>query len=78
MQKITGRVMDPARCYGACAVGEATVETLAGGPPLPWVLRGCTPIDISCLCPNRKRQASDQVEIQFSMAWNSFMNLRSI
>jgi epoxyqueuosine reductase QueG len=33
MEKITGRVKDLARCYGAGAVGIATTEMLAGGPP---------------------------------------------
>ena len=43
MDKITRRTLDLARCYGACAVGVATVETLAGGPPstdLTYVLPG--------------------------------------
>ena len=33
MEKITRRAMALARSYGACAVGVATVESLAGGPP---------------------------------------------
>ena len=33
MEKITRRAMELAGCYGACAVGVATIETLAGGPP---------------------------------------------
>ena len=33
MEKITRRAMELARSYGACAVGVATVDTLAGGPP---------------------------------------------
>jgi epoxyqueuosine reductase QueG len=33
MEKITRRALELARCYGACAVGVASVESLAGGPP---------------------------------------------
>ena len=33
MEKITRRVMELARCYGAGAVGIVTSEMLAGGPP---------------------------------------------
>ena len=31
MEKITGRVTELARCYGAEAVGVVTTEMLAGG-----------------------------------------------
>ena len=43
MEKITQRAKGLARCYGACAVGVATIETLEGGPPstdLSYVLPG--------------------------------------
>ena len=43
MEKITGRVMELARCYGADAVGIVTTEMLSGGPPstdLSYVLPG--------------------------------------
>ena len=33
MEKVTRRAMELAACYGASAVGVATIETLAGGPP---------------------------------------------
>jgi len=33
MEKITRRVKDLARCYGATAVGTTTIGKLAGGPP---------------------------------------------
>ncbi len=33
MEKITRRAVELAQCYGASAVGIATIETLAGGPP---------------------------------------------
>lgn len=33
MEKITRRAMELAGCYGASAVGVATIDTLAGGPP---------------------------------------------
>jgi len=33
MEKITRRAMELAQCYGASAVGIATIDTLAGGPP---------------------------------------------
>ena len=33
MEKITNRALELAQCYGACAVGIATIETLTGGPP---------------------------------------------
>jgi epoxyqueuosine reductase QueG len=33
MEKITRRATELARCYGAVAVGVATIETLDGGPP---------------------------------------------
>jgi epoxyqueuosine reductase QueG len=33
MEKLTGRVMELARCYGVGAVGVVTSEMLAGGPP---------------------------------------------
>ena len=33
MEKLTGRVMELARCYGAGTVGIVTGEMLAGGPP---------------------------------------------
>ncbi len=33
MEKITRRALQLAGNYGACAVGVATIETLAGGPP---------------------------------------------
>ena len=33
MEKITGRVKDLAKCYGAGGVGIVATEMLAGGPP---------------------------------------------
>ena len=33
MEKITRRVMELARCYGADTVGIVTTEMLTGGPP---------------------------------------------
>ncbi|MEE4264851.1 MAG: hypothetical protein V2I56_19360 [Desulfobacteraceae bacterium] len=33
MEKITSRVKDLAKCYGADTVGIVTTEMLAGGPP---------------------------------------------
>ena len=33
MEKLTRRVMELARCYGAGTVGIVTGEMLAGGPP---------------------------------------------
>ena len=61
MDKIKRRAMDMAGCYGACAVGIATVETLAGGPPstdLTYVLPEAksaisfaVPLDQGCIGP---------------------------
>jgi hypothetical protein len=45
MEKITRRAMELARCYGAVAVGVATVETLEGGPPST---------DLSYVLPNAR------------------------
>jgi epoxyqueuosine reductase len=45
MKKITGRVKDLARCYGAGAVGIVTTEMLAGGPPST---------DLTYVLPNAK------------------------
>ncbi len=45
MGKITGRVKDLVRCYGAGAVGIVTTEMLAGGPPST---------DITYVFPNAK------------------------
>lgn len=43
MEQMTGRIKELAKCLGATAVGIATTETLAGGPPsadLSYVLPG--------------------------------------
>jgi len=68
MEKITSRAMELARCYGACAVGIATVETLTGGPPstdLTYVLPNArsaisfaVPLDQDCIEPwfNKKNR----------------------
>jgi hypothetical protein len=34
MDKMTNRVKELSQCLGAAAVGIATIETLAGAPPL--------------------------------------------
>jgi len=36
MDKMTNRVKELSQCLGAAAVGIATIETLAGAPPLCW------------------------------------------
>ena len=49
MKKITDRVKDLARCYGAGEVGIITTEMLEGGPP-------CT--DLTYVLPNAKSAVS--------------------
>jgi len=54
MEKITGRVKDLARCYGAGAVGIVTTEMLAGGPPST---------DLAYVLPNAKSAVSFAVPL---------------
>ena len=54
MEKITGRVKDLARCYGASAVGIVTTEMLAGGPPST---------DLAYVLPNAKSAVSFAVAL---------------
>ena len=49
MEKITGRVLELARCYGAGAVGIVSTEMLAEGPPST---------DLSYVLPNAKSAVS--------------------
>ena len=62
MQKITGRVKDLARCYGAGAVGIVTTEMLAGGPPST---------DLAYVLPNAKSAVSFAVPLdqEFIEPW---------
>jgi len=64
MEKITRRAMELARCYGAVAVGVATVETLEGGPPST---------DLSYVLPNARSAISFAVPLNqaFIEAWFS-------
>ena len=54
MEKITGRVKDLAKCYGADAVGMVTTEMLAGGPPSA---------DLSYVLPNANSAVSFAVPL---------------
>jgi epoxyqueuosine reductase QueG len=54
MEKITGRVKDLARSYGASAVGIVTTEMLAGGPPST---------DLAYVLPNAKSAVSFAVAL---------------
>jgi epoxyqueuosine reductase QueG len=54
MEKITGRVKDLARCYGASVVGIVTTEMLAGGPPST---------DLTYVLPNAKSAVSFAVAL---------------
>jgi epoxyqueuosine reductase len=62
MEKITGRVKDLARGYGACVVGIVTTEMLAGGPPST---------DLTYVLPNAKSAVSFAVSLdqQFIEPW---------
>ena len=62
MQKITGRVKDLARCYGAGTVGIVTTEMLAGGPPST---------DLAYVLPNAKSAVSFAVPLdqEFIEPW---------
>ena len=73
MEKITGRVKALAKSYGADAVGIATTETLAGGPPstdltyvLPEARSAVTfavPLDQDCMDPwFNKRSHADHFQ----------------
>jgi epoxyqueuosine reductase QueG len=55
MEKITGRVKDLARCYGAGAVGIVTTDMLAGGPPST---------DLTYVLPNAKSAVSFAVPLE--------------
>jgi epoxyqueuosine reductase QueG len=54
MEKITRRVKDLARVYGASAVGIVTTEMLAGGPPSA---------DLTYVLPNAKSAVSFAVSL---------------
>ena len=54
MEKITGRVKDLAKCYGAGGVGIVTTEMLAGGPPST---------DLTYVLPNAKTAVSFAVPL---------------
>lgn len=54
MEKITGRVKDLAKCYGAGAVGIVTTGMLAGGPPST---------DLTYVLPNAKSAVSFAVPL---------------
>jgi epoxyqueuosine reductase QueG len=62
MEKITGRVKDLAKCYGAGVVGIVTTEMLAGGPPST---------DLTYVLPNAKSAVSFAVSLdqQFIEPW---------
>jgi epoxyqueuosine reductase QueG len=62
MGKITGRVKDLARCYGAGVVGIVTTEMLAGEPPST---------DLAYVLPNAKSAVSFAVPLdqKFIEAW---------
>jgi len=57
MEKMTSRVKELARCLGASAVGIATTETLAGGPPS---------VDLSYVLPGAKSAVSFLVPLNQS------------
>ena len=54
MEKITGRVKDLAKCYGAGAVGIVTSGMLVGGPPST---------DLSYILPNANSAVSFAVPL---------------
>jgi epoxyqueuosine reductase QueG len=62
MEKITGRVKDLAKCYGAGVVGIVTTEMLAGGPPST---------DLAYVLPNAKSAVSFAVPLdqKFIDSW---------
>jgi epoxyqueuosine reductase QueG len=73
MDKMTSRIKELAECLGAAAVGFATNETLAGGPPsvdLTYVLSGAksavsflVPLDQNCLEPYLKKKNRRSYEL---------------
>jgi epoxyqueuosine reductase QueG len=67
MEKITGRVKDLAKCYGAGVVGIVTTEMLAGGPPST---------DLTYVLPNAKSAVSFAVPLdqKFIEPWFNKQN----
>jgi len=57
MEEMTGRIKELAKCLGATAVGIATTETLAGGPPS---------VDLSYVLPGAKSAVSFAVPLNQS------------
>jgi epoxyqueuosine reductase len=87
MEKMTNSVKELARCLGATAVGIATSETLAGGPPsvdLSYVLPGAKsavsfllPLNQSCIEPflqkkDRRSHELDNIHVNTQATGISF------
>jgi epoxyqueuosine reductase len=67
MEKITNRVKDLAKCYGADAVGIVTTEMLAGGPPST---------DLGYVLPNAKSAVSFAIALDQKLI-DSWFNKQS-